>query len=179
MKVNELLMNIHRKDFNMEKELQVKKYLPIAVKKTIAQGIIYDCTDEENGVINVDSVAKYLSYVKYMITAHTNLEYTDEDYDVLCSTEYGDTTLLNSIVKVFESDANECNRILGMMMNDYLENNAAENKIVAAVSDLVNGLSNIAKSFGDKVNDFKLDEILPEDFDMNKLNQFLNDIYKE
>ena len=25
--------------------LEVKKYLPIELKKTIAQGIIYDCTD--------------------------------------------------------------------------------------------------------------------------------------
>ena len=29
MKINELLMNIHRKDFNIEKELQVKKYLQL------------------------------------------------------------------------------------------------------------------------------------------------------
>lgn len=78
MTVKELLMNIHNKDFNLERGLQVKKYLPIEAKKTIAQGIIYDCTNEEDGVIKVDSVQKYLSYVKYMITMHTNFAYTDE-----------------------------------------------------------------------------------------------------
>ena len=178
MKVQELLANIHRKDFNLEKELQVKKYLPIAVKKTIAQGIIFDCTTEDSGVIQVDSVERYLAYVKYMITMHTNLEYTDEDYDTLCSTEYGDGTLLNSIVKTFESDANECNRILSMTMDDYLNNNAPENRIVIAVSEFVNTLSSIAKSINDKVNDVNLDEIFPEDFDMEKLNQFLSDYKK-
>lgn len=174
MKMQELLTNIHNKDFNLERGLQVKKYLPIEVKKTIAQGIIYDCIIVEDGVAKVDSVQRYLSYVKYMITMHTNLEYTDEDYDALCSTEYGETTLLNAIVKTFESDANECNRILGLMMDDYLENNAVENQIVVAVNKFLSGLSNIAKAIEDKIDSVNLDDILPENFDMNKLNDFLN-----
>lgn len=178
MKVQELLANIHNKDFNLEKSLQVKKYLPIEVKKTIAQGIIYDCTNEEDGVVKVDSVERYLSYIKYMITMYTNLEYTDEDYDVLCSTEYGETTLLNAIVHIFESDANECNRILGLMMDDYLENNAAENQIVVAINQFLSGLAGIAKSLEGKVNNMNIDEMLPDDFDINKLNAFLNTNYK-
>lgn len=176
MKVQELLMNIHRKDFNIEKELQVKKYLPIEEKKLIAQGIIYECTNEEDGVIKVDSVQRYLSYVRYMITMHTNLKYTDADYDVLCSTEYQDTTLLNAIVKTFESDANECNRILGLMMNDYLDNNATENQLIMAVTQLVNGLVGITNTLEKKVADIKLDDILPQGFDINKLNDFLNKV---
>lgn len=176
MKINELLMNIHRKDFNIEKELQVKKYLPIEAKKTIAQGIIYECTNEEDGVVKVDSVQRYLSYVKYMITMHTNLMYTDVDYDMLCSTEYQDTTLLNAIVKTFESDANECNRILGLMMNDYLDNNTTENQLMMAATQLVNGLVNITNTLEKKVADIKLDDILPQDFDINKLNDLLNKV---
>jgi hypothetical protein len=176
MKINELLMNIHRKDFNIEKELQVKKYLPIEAKKTIAQGIIYECTNEEDGAIKVDSVQRYLSYVRYMITMHTNLKYTDADYDVLCSTEYQDTTLLNAIVKTFESDANECNRILGLMMNDYLDNNATENQLIMAVTQLVNGLVGITNTLEKKVADIQLDDILPQGFDINKLNDFLNKV---
>ena len=101
MKVQELVMNIKNKEFKLEKALEVKKYLPIEVKKTIAQSIIYDCTNDELGVIKVDSVQRYMSYVRYMIVAHTNLIYTDEDYDMLCSTEYGDTTLLNAIMDYF------------------------------------------------------------------------------
>lgn len=176
MKVQELLMSIHRKDFNIEKELQVKKYLPIEAKKTIAQGIIYECTNEEDGVIKVDSVQRYLSYVRYMITMHTNLKYTDADYDVLCSTEYQDTTLLNAIVKTFESDANECNRILGLMMNDYLDNNATENQLIMAATQLLNGLVDITQSLEKKVADIKLDDMLPQGFDINKLNDFLNKV---
>lgn len=178
MKVNELLMNIHNKEFNLERGLQVKKYLPIEVKKTIAQGIIFECTDEENGAIKVDSVQRYLSYVRYMITTHTNLEYTDEDYDTLCSTEYKETSLLNAIVSCFQSDANECNRILDLMMDDYIENNSTSNQIVSAVNGFINSLTSIIKGLENKVSDMKIDELIPNDLDLSQLSEFLNNYKK-
>lgn len=173
MKINELMMAIHRKDFNIEKELQVKKYLPIEEKKVIAQGIIYECTENVDGIIKVDSVQQYLSYVKYMILRHTNLEYTQEDYDKLCSTVYGETSLLNVIIGSFQGDANECNRILNLMINDHINNNTAENQIVVAVNQFLSGITHIVESMGDKVTD-----MLPNDFDMNRLVKFVNENYK-
>ena len=178
MKVQELLMNIHNKEFNLERGLQVKTYLPIEVKKTIAQGIIFECTSEENGVINVDSVQRYLSYVRYMITMHTNLEYTDEDYDVMCSIEYGDTTLLNAVVRCFDSDANECNRILDLMMNDYLENNSTSNQILSTINGFVSNLTSIVKVLENKVSDMKIDELVPSNLDLNQLSEFLSNYKK-
>ena len=178
MKIQELLMNIRNNNFNLERGLQVKKYLPIETKKTIAQGIIYECTSEEDGVIKVDSVQRYMSYVRYMITMHTNLAYTDEDYDVLCSTEYAETSLLNAIVLLFQSDANECNRILDLMMDDYLENNATDKQIVSTLTRFFDSLSNIAKSIEDKIANINLEEVLPDNLDLNQLTKFLNDNYK-
>ena len=174
MKMNDLMMSIHNKDFNLEKRLEVKKYLPIEVKKTIAQAIIYDCTNEESGVVTVDSVERYMSYVRYMITTHTNLEYTDEDYDKLCVTECGETTLLNAIVGTFQSDANECNRILDLMMDDYLANNAAENRIVSTINGFIESLTNIARTLEDKVGGMNIKEMLPADLDLNQLTNFLS-----
>ena len=179
MKVQELLVNIKNKEFKLDKGLEVKKYLPIEVKKTIAQGIIYDCTNEEFGVIKVDSVQRYMSYVRYMITTHTNLKYTDEDYDALCSTEYGETTLLNAIVSTFQSDANECNRILSLMMDDYLNNNASENQIVGMIGGFVGSLTNLARLFTNKVENMDLEQILPSDLDLKSLSNLLNIMSKE
>ena len=178
MKINELLMNVYNKEFNLERGLQVKKYLPIEVKKTIAQGIIFECTDEENGAIKVDSVQRYLSYVRYMITMHTNLEYTDEDYDTICSNVYGETSLLNAIVSCFQGDANECNRILDLMMDDYLENNSASNQIISSVTGFVNSLNILVKGLESKVSDMKIEELVPNDLDLNKLSEFLNSYKK-
>ena len=173
MKVQELLLNIRNKEFKLETGLQVKKYLPIELKKTIAQGIIFDCTDDSEGAIKVDSVQRYMSYVRYMITHHTNLQYTDEDYDVLCSTEYGETTLLNAIVATFKADANECQRILDMMMADYVENNNIEIQIAMFLNKLANGLNGVTNLIESKVNDIDLTKVIPEDIDIEKLSDFL------
>lgn len=167
MKVNELLMNIHNKEFDLARGLQVKKYLPMEVKKTIAQGIIYECTEEVDGVVKVNSVQRYLSYVKYMITMHTNLEYTDGDYDVLCSTEYCETDLMTAIFETFKNDADKCAQILDFMIDDYVQENSLE-FIVAKF------LNNVSLALSSKLNEINLDTLLPQDFDMEKLMKFLN-----
>ena len=167
MKINELLANIHRKDFNMEKELQVKKYLPMEEKKLIAQGIIYECTENVNGAIKVDSVQQYLSYVKYMILRHTNLEYTYEDYDKLCSNMYNDKTLLNAIMDCFVDDAKECTRIMNLMTSDHMQQNSLE----FIVGQFLNGIGEALK---DKIESFDIQSLLPKDIDKNKIVNFLN-----
>lgn len=167
MKIAELLMSIHRKDFNMEKELQVKKYLPMEEKKLIAQGIIYECTEEVDGVVKVDSVQQYLSYVKYMILRHTNLEYTQDDYDKLCTAIYQDKTLLNAIMDCFESDAKECTRILNLMTSDHMQQNSIE----CIIGKFLN---NISEALKDKLDEFDMSSIIPKDMDTEKLVSFIN-----
>lgn len=178
MKVQELLMNIKNKEFKLERGLEVKKYLPIEVKKTIAQGIIYDCTNDEFGVIKVDSVQRYISYVRYMITTHTNLEYTDDDYDALCSTEYGDTTLLNAIVDCFGNDAKECSRILDLVMSDYMQESTLDFTLAKFLHDTSVSISKFTTKNTEKFNDVDLKSMIPDSVDMNKLGTFLNKYIK-
>lgn len=173
MKINELLMAIHRKDFNMEKELQVKKYLPIEEKKLIAQGIVYECTEEVNGVIKVDSVQQYLSYVKYMILRHTNLEYTFEDYDALCS-----NGLLNGIMECFGEDAQECSRILNLMMDDYMQESTIEFTVAKFLDNLSGIVEGLAEKLNSQVENMNLSSVIPKDMDANKLANFLNTYVK-
>lgn len=178
MKINELLMAIHRKDFNMEKELQVKKYLPIEEKKLIAQGILYESTEEVNGVVKVDSVQRYLSYVKYMIIRHTNLEYTHADYDQLCSNEYNGMTLLNAIMKCFGDDATECSRILNLVVDDFNQEQSVEHMVSKFLGTLSNAIGGLSEVVNNKLNEFNLADMLPADFDGNKMSQFLEQYVK-
>lgn len=173
MKVKELVAGIENKDFNLEKELQVKTYLPIELKKTIAQSIIYDCTESDNGVIKVDSVQRYMSYVKYMITSHTNLEYTDEDYDTLCS-----LGLLNIIMDCFEADAKECSRILNLMTDDYMQEMSIDFAVAKFLNNLTGNLNNITENIVQKTNETNLNDIVPDSIDMNKLGDFLQNYIK-
>lgn len=174
MKVQELLLNIKNKNFNMEKELAVKEYLPIQKKQAIAQLIINECTENIDGVIKLNSIKQYMAYVRYMILMHTNLDYSDEDYDALCSTEYENTTLLNYIMAYFGLDAEECSRILNLMLDDYMR----ENSIEVVIGKFFNGLTNNINSFASSLGNINLKGILPEDIDTEKFNAFLNTYIK-
>lgn len=174
MKMQELLMSIRRKDFNIEKELQVKKYLPIEEKKLIAQGIIYECTENANGAIKVDSVQQYLSYVKYMILRHTNLEYSAEDYDKLCSTKYGETSLLNAIFDAFPEDAKECSKVLNFMMEDLMQENSMNFVVAKFLNSLSSKLETAMDSINAKTKELSLDTIVPNDIDLNQIKKFLD-----
>ena len=158
MKIAELLMNIKNKEFKLERGLEVKKYLPIETKKTIAQAIIYDCSSTEQGVIKIDSVERYMSYVRYMITTHTNLDYTDENYDALCSTTCGDTTLLNAIMDCFEADAKECMRILNLMTDDIVRENSIEFSVGKLLYNINNSLGDLTGEMKKKIDDFDMNE---------------------
>lgn len=173
MKINELVANIRNAQFDLERRLEVKKYLPIELKKTIAQGIIFDCTDNSEGVIKVDSLERYMSYVRHMIIHHTNLEYTDGDYDTLCSTEYGEGNLLNAIVECFGADAQECSRILDLMMNDYMQENTIEFTIVRLLNGLGNSLDGVIGVLNEKLNGFDLKSMMPENMDVQQVMNFL------
>lgn len=174
MKINELLMNIKNKTFKLQSGLQIKTYLPMKEKKAVAQLIINESTDEVDGVIKLDSIQQYLSYVKYMILLHTNLEYSDEDYDTLCYTEYMDSNLLNAIMSHFGPDAEECSRILNLMLDDYMR----ENSIEYTVGRFLNGLGETINNFATSLSSFDANSILPKDFDVEKFNQMLNKYVK-
>lgn len=176
MKVKELLVNLKNKNFNMEKELQVKTYLPIEEKKLIAHTIIEECTFEEGYAVHLDSVQQYLSYVKYMILHHTNLGYSDADYDVLCSTEYEDTTLLNAILELFGEDAAECSRILNLMLDDYMRSNSIEYTVGQFMSSLRGGIGILVDALKNKIENDELE--MPSYMDMQKLGDFLKDYIK-
>ena len=178
MKINEFVANMSHVDFNMEKALEVKRYLPIEEKKLIAQGILYECIENVDGVMKIDSVQKYLSYVKYMILKHTNLEYTQEDYDALCSTVYGESNLLGAIFDTFRHDADSCYEILQMMVDDRIRDGSIEasvTKFLAKVGEIVESMS---EKLNDKVDDFDFSKMIPSDADKNTLYKFLNTYVK-
>ena len=178
MKINELVEKINDSGFDFEKDLEIKTYLPIELKKTIAQSIIYECASEESGAIKIDSVQKYMSYIRYMITSHTNLEYVDEDYDVLCSTIVGYKSLRDVIMRCFDDDATECKRILNYMVNDYMRENGFEYAAAGFVNNLNAKLSDLSKVILDNVGNLADNNLIPEGVDMDKISGFLNQYIK-
>lgn len=173
MKVQELLENITNENFNLEDTLEIKKYLPIELKKSIAEGIIFDCTEEVDGLLKIDSFQKYMSYIRHMIVHHTNLEYTDRDYDALCSIEYAESTLLNEIMNCFASDAQECARISDLMINDLLHENSLEFNISRFVNRLSGAIDSLSNAFAEKLDSFDFEKSIAENTDLNNVINFL------
>lgn len=174
MKVQEFVNSLKNKDFKAENALNVKKYLPIEVKKEIAKSVIFDCIENNNGIIHVDSVQRYLSYIRNMIIFHTELKYTDEDYDILCSTEYNGTTLLNYVLDLFNEDAQECSRILNLMTDDYMQDYSLDNTISSFVYGLNDKLDNVMSIIKDKINELDTNNIIPSDLDVDQIKKILN-----
>lgn len=174
MKVQELVKKINQDDFNLESTLEIKKYLPIEAKKSIAQAIIYECTENVDGIVKFDSVRKYLAYIRYMIVTHTNLEYTDDDYDVLNSVEYNGVRLMERIMRCFEDDAKELKKIMNFMIEDY----KWEIGIEGSISKFLNGLNVTIANVAEKFENIDLKSMIPDGLDMNKLSVFLKNYIK-
>lgn len=173
MRTSEFIEKITNTTCDIYDVLEVKPYVPIEVKRAIAQEIVYESTINENGYIKMDSFERYMSYVNHMILAHTNLEYTDDDYDILCCTPYGETSLLNAIMSCFGEDAKECSRILDMITDDTLQESTIECTVAKFINDITNRISDITDVLKSKTEGVNLKEMIPESIDMDKLGEFL------
>lgn len=173
MKVQELLTIIKNEEFNLESALEIKKYTPLELKKTIAQSIIFECTEEEDGVIRLDSVQKHVAYTRYLLTAYTNLEYTDEDFDTLCSTELQGVSLIDAIIVCFEDDAVKLSNILDMMLDDYLKENSMEFAIIKALNKTVKSVESVTENINSKIGNFDVKSLISDNLDIGQVMSFL------
>ena len=151
----------------IKKTLEVKDYVPFIEKQSIAQIVLESCANLEDDVVVIDSVQKYIIFTVTVLSTYTNLEFegdeTDLDaYDMLCSCQVGDGTLLDAIVKTFEKEYSRCNDILNMMTADLL----AENNIEKQVGKFLTKLSDKVNTFGDTI----IDKLGNFDMDLNQLD---------
>jgi len=168
MRVNDLINKMNTEGFNLAETIEAKTYLPIVLKKVIAQEIVYDCTSEDNGVIKVDSFERYMSYVRHMITEHTNLEYTDDDYDTICLTEYNGDSLLGAIIGCFGEDAKECSRVLEMVMGDYMQDTTLESILAKTLYNLETKLGSFIEKMADNTKN-----MIPEGTNVERLSKLI------
>lgn len=151
----------------IKKELEVKDYVPFVEKQSIAQIVLESCADLDNGVVVIDSVKKYIIFTITVLSTYTNLEFEGDEagldaYDMLCSCQVGDGTLLDAIVKTFEKEYSRCNDILNMMTADLL----AENNIEKQVGKFLTKISNKIDTFGDAI----IDKLGNFEMDLNQLD---------
>ena len=171
MKVIELV-EMYKKNprIDISKQLEVKPYVSIALKREMAKLVLDNCTTIVDGEIHIDSVERYLLFVISVIGLHTNLEFIDDgeehsaidDYDMLC-----ESGLLVKIIESFKQDYDACQEVLNMMTADKLQDNMTfEKKIYQLVDVLQESVKGLANKFADEIN---FDSLLDGQIDQEKL----------
>lgn len=157
----------------IKKTLEVKEYIPVIDKLRLVNKVLAECTEEEFGIIKVDSFKKYFQFTIAVLQAYTNLEFSANgldlyrEYDMLC-----ETGLLDVIISTFESDYRKTNDILNMMYGDMIENNNnVANVIGKSTRALSESLTGLIGSIQKKISDFQINI---DDSDLEKLSRFLN-----
>lgn len=142
MKIMDLIEN-----FELMKELRIKKYVPVVKKKSFVMDVIAACTDDIDDFITVDRFNMDIYFDMNMIKAYTNLEIASdldemiEQYDILC--EHG---LLNEIIELFDNEYVATCSILEGQLEELLIQNSMEVQIVKVtnkINKVIDVLGNI------------------------------------
>ena len=177
MKIREFVEEA-KKNNTVCKKLVKTKYIPVLEKRQLAELVYQNSISEENGVIKVDSLSKYLIFTLLMLTKYTDLEFavdengaaTEEairEYDELC-----ESGLINKIIAEFQEDYVRANEILNYVFQDNLAvNNTVEAVVGKAANHILNILDGFAGILADKVDEMNVNL---SNVDMGQLENIMN-----
>ena len=159
----------------LQKNLEIKTYIPFKEKRLLAETIVQHNTKEIDGIKHNDSINQYIAFVCAMLAAHTNLEFSAdpvEEYDMLAA-----SGLLQQIIAEFQESYNECEVILKMALSMELEDNNINVLVGKFLNGILQRLDGVGEVLKDKMGNFDLKDILGADFkqeDLAKLSGFLD-----
>lgn len=163
----------------IREKLEVKTYLPFIEKRDLCAKVLEASCKNNGGIVEVDSVSRYLMFTIAMLTNYTNLTFENtegsdpiDQYDMLCQ-----SGLLNPILDCIGAEYSVCNEMLNMMMADI---NANQNNMAAVLNTAAQKLLDIVGEFADvlkdKVEDWELDL---SQLDINKYLPLLEKLGKK
>ena len=177
MRIKEFI-EMYKKNPRMDiiKQLDVKKYVGIALKREMAQLVLDNCTSIVDGEVHIDSVERYILFTISVIGMHTNLEFSYEedkesssidDYDALC-----ESGILVKIIETFKDDYVSCQEILNMMTADRLQDNMTIEKKIGKFLDAVQEV--LAGAVDGMVDKLDLNSLNDLQLDKDKITQLYN-----
>lgn len=155
-------LNDHAVGDYLKKELEVKDYVPFVEKRELCERVLNACNvKNDNGLVEIDSVSRYIIFTISVIMKYTNLEFSSgeddidsiDEYDMLCQ-----NGLLNPILSVIGEEYAACNNMLNMMMEDIIaNNNTVENILGLASNRLLGSVDKIIDVLADKIEELEVD----------------------
>jgi hypothetical protein len=156
-------INEHAVSDYLKNTLEIKDYVPFAEKRELCANVLNACNQKtSNGLVNVDSVSRYIVFTLSVISKYTNVEFSSgedsefdslDEYDMLCQ-----AGLLNPILEVIGDEYATCNNILNMMMDDIVaNNNTVENVVANVLGKVGKSVDGLIDVLAEKVEDLELD----------------------
>lgn len=174
-KVQNTKINDHAISDYLKNTLEIKTYVPFVQKRAIAEMVVSQNIEEVDGIKKHDAINSYISFVVAMLTAYTNLEFTDEpvqDYDLLA-----ESGLLPLIIKEFETEYNECDILMKMALASELEDNNLPMVVNRFLNEILNRLDGVGDMLKGKLGNINIQDVLGGAFkeeDLTKLKGFLD-----
>ena len=159
----------------IKETLEVREYVPFKEKRAIVELIVLNNIKVVDGVKKNDSISQYISFITAMLTAHTNLEFSEDpvaDYDIL-----SESGLLTTIIDTFKTDYSECDVLLKMAIANELEDNNVNIVFGKFLNSILYRLDVIGEYIKSSVDGVDINSILGESFnqeDLAKLSSFLD-----
>ena len=159
----------------IKETLEVREYVPFKEKRAIVELIVLNNIKVVDGVKKNDSISQYISFITAMLTAHTNLEFSEDpvaDYDIL-----SESGLLTTIIDTFKTDYSECDVLLKMALANELEDNNVNIVFGKFLNSILYRLDVIGEYIKSSVDGVDINSILGESFnqeDLAKLSSFLD-----
>jgi hypothetical protein len=154
----------------LQKTLEIKDYIPFNTKKQIAEMVVEQNSSVENGIVKIDSVGQFVSFIVAMLVAHTNLEINISDpivdYDAL-----SEAGLLEPIIAQFEKSYAESEVILKMVAADALADNNLNAVVARFLDGILDKLDGVSDGFKDMIEGIDLKSILGSNFTEDNLSQ--------
>ena len=163
-KVKNTQYNPHEVEDFIREQLNIKTYVPFAEKRELCKTVLDASCTRNGGIVEVDSVSRYILFTIAIISKYTNLEFSSgendsiNEYDILCQND-----LLNPILGVIGNEYAVCNNILNMMMADIDANN---NNVVMVLNKAIMGLLGIL----DDLKDVLADKIEQLNLDLSQID---------
>lgn len=132
---------LREQDYQVQGELQIKQYLPLAIKKLSIQNILESCVIEENEIKKIDFVLKEFAYQFTLVNQYSNL-----DCDVENMTEFYDELKEHGIIdfiirQIPESEREFINSVLQKEIEQIQSvDNSIEMILTKALNKLVDKL---------------------------------------
>lgn len=140
----------------IKSKLVINSYVDFLKKCFICDKVIEASCDNSSECIIVNSSFRYLFFIRSMISLYTNIGIDDNDYSSWYDTlnECGALTAIMS--KIPEAEVEECNTILQMKVDDFMNNNMNfRNYIASQVSGFEDMLDGLQDFLSNKLSDIK------------------------